>query len=192
MEEYIRQLTHDNKQLQNDWSNIFEKLHKLSISSPEIDQRIFKVKSLDALVDYVLADTEVVVQLKETFLEITIQKFTNDPLPSLDELVRIFCRVLEVPNTNNLLNLTFLEKFYYGFRLGERLSSLPSVDLIDLILICLQKHEYLNENFNGQMQEKWCNFLSRGIFSPLNSDKNKLNYEQTMIKMRSHFQQLYR
>jgi hypothetical protein len=192
MDEYIRQLTHDNQQLANDWPNIFDKLHKLSISIPETNQPIFKVKSLDALVDYVLADTEEVAQIKTSFIEITIKKFTNDPLPSLDELVRIFCRVLEVPNTNNLLNLTFLQKFYYGFRLGEHLSSLPSVDLIDLILICLQKHEYLNENFNGQMQEKWCNFLSRGIFSPLSCDKNKLNYEQTMIKMRSNFQQLYR
>jgi hypothetical protein len=192
MDEYIRQLTHDNQQFGREWPSTFDKLHKLSIDIPEIDQPTFKVKSLEALVDYVLADTEEIAQIKTTFLEITIKKFINDPLPSLDELVRIFCRVLELPNTNHLFNLIFLQKFYSLFRLGEHLSSLPSVDLIDSILICLKKHEFLDQNFDNQMQGKWSHFLSQTIFSSLICDKNKLNDEQTMNKMRSSFQQLYR
>jgi len=192
MDEYIRQLTHDNQQLGKEWPVISEKLQKLSINIPEVDQPNLKVKSLDALVDYVLADHEEVVQIKSTFLEVTMKKLAHDPLPSLDELVRIFCRILEISNTNNLFNLTFLQTFYSQFRLGERLSSLPSVDLIDTILIYLQKHEFLDKNFDDKIREKWSSFLSRAIFSSITSDKNKLNSEQTMIKMKTNFQKLYR
>jgi hypothetical protein len=193
MDEYIRQLTHDNEQLANQWPDVFDKLHKLSIGISESDQPIVKVKALDALADYVLADNEEVAQIKSSFVEITMKKLTVDSLPELNALVRIFRRVLEIPNTNNLLHFTFLQKFYYHFRLGEHLSEMPSVDLIDSILTCLQKHEFFDQNFtNKNMQDNWTDFVSRSLFSSLSCDANKLSYEQTMTNMRSHFQQLYR
>jgi hypothetical protein len=192
MDEYIRQLTHDNQQLNNQWPDVLDRLQKLSINIPEMDQTSFKVKSLDALVDYVLADIEPVEQIKKSFLEITIKKFMNDPLPSLDELVRIFCRVLELPDINKILNFLFLQTFYSSFRLGVRLSSDPSVDLIETIFQYLKKHDFYNRNFQDKMQENWTQFLSRNMFSSLSCDSNKLNNDETMTRMQSQFQQLYR
>lgn len=188
MEEYIRQLPHDNQQLEKQWPEIFDKLQKLS---RDISEDV-KVKSLDALVDYVIADNEEFVQIKATFIEITIKKFIDDPLPSLNELVRIFCRILEISNADNLLQLTFLQQIYRQFRLAERLSKPLSIDLINQILISLQKHEFLNKNFNEKNLKKWSEFISQSMFSMISSDRNKLNYEETMNTMRSDFQQLYR
>jgi hypothetical protein len=192
MDEYLRQLTHDNQQLNNQWPDISDRLRKFSINTPDVDQPIFKVKSLDALVDYVLADTEEVEQIKRSFIDITIKNLTQGPIPSLDELVRIFCRVLEITNTNNLLNYLFLQSLYSQFRLGERLSSGPSVDLIERIFQCLKKQDFYDRNFQDKMQENWKQFFSRNMFSAITSDANKLNYEQTMTRMQGQFQQLYR
>ncbi|CAF4671529.1 unnamed protein product [Rotaria sp. Silwood1] len=192
MEEFIRQLTHDNKQFENQWPDIFNKLNKLLNTNSEIDLMIAKIKSLDALVDYILADTEVILYLKLTFLEIIIKQCIDDPKPSLNELVRIFCRILNILNTNNLFYLTFLQNFYFIFRLGEELTKNLSNDLIDIIFNCLQKHEFLDKNFDSKIHEAWEYFVTRGIFTPITMDKNKLNYEDTMIHMRSSFQQLYR
>ncbi|CAF3723633.1 unnamed protein product [Rotaria sordida] len=192
MDEFIRQLTHDNEQFEKQWPDIYNKLNKLLNVNSEIDLLIVKVKSLDALVDYILADTEKVIQIKLTFLDIVIKQCIDDLRPSLNELVRIFCRILDISNTNNLFYLTFLEKFYYKAQLGEELSKNSSTDLIDSIFNCLQKHEFLDKNLDTKIQETWKHFLSRGVFSPLSSDKNKLNYEDTMTNMRSSFQKLYR
>jgi hypothetical protein len=192
MAEFIRQLPHDNQQLNNQWSGIFDKLHKLLKDIPEKDLPDAKVKLLDALVDYILADTDEVAQIKQTFVEVTIKTIKDDPLPSLTELVRIFCRVLDIPNTNNLLSLTFLKEIHYKFQLGKRLSVGPSVDLIDSIFISLQKHEFLNKDLGKNSQEQWKYFLSRAAFSPLSSDTNKFNEEKTMSQMTRSFQQLYR
>jgi len=192
MDEFIRHLPHDSSQLQSQWPDIFNTLNKLSIDIPKTDQPTFKVKCLDALVDYILADNEEITIIKSTFIETTIKKLTNDPLPSLDEVIPIFCRVLDVPNTTNLLNLTFLQTFYSQYRLGERLSKIPSIDLIDLFLNCLQKHEFSDQDSDKKIQEQWKQFLSRNVFSRLTCDINKINYEQTMTNMRSSFQQLFR
>ncbi|CAF1064963.1 unnamed protein product [Adineta steineri] len=192
MDEFIRQLTHDNTQFDNQWPDTFTKLHKLPDDIPDIDQPTFKVKSLNALVDYVLEDNEAISGTKSIFIDKTIQNLLKDPLPSLDELVQIFCRVLNIPNTNKLLQIKFLQKFYYQYRLGERLSKSPSVELIDSILGCLQKHELLNKESNDKVQDEWKQFLTRSMFSPLDMDTNKINHKETMIIMRSHFQHLYR
>ena len=65
MDAYIRQLPHDNEQLNNQWPNIFDALNRLSNNIPDAEQTSFKVKSLDALLDYVLADTEPFEQIKK-------------------------------------------------------------------------------------------------------------------------------
>ena len=102
-----------------------------------------------------------------------MKKFIDDPLPPLEDLVRIFCRVLELKDINNQLNFTFLRTFYYTFRIGGRLASGPSVNLIETVFQCLMKHEFNDQDFHGKMQESWCDFLSRGMFSPLTCDQNK-------------------
>jgi hypothetical protein len=188
MDEFIRQLTHDKEQLNNQWPEIFKTINTLSSGISEND----KVKALDALVDYVLTEAGEVAQIKTSFIEKIIKELMDAPLPSLAELVRIFCRVLEISNTNNSINLIFLKTFYYQFRLAKVLSVDPSVDLIDSIFICLQKHEFSDKTLDKNMKEDWKHFLSRGMFSPLSMDTNKFNNEQTMPKMTRSFQQLFR
>lgn len=192
MEEYLRQLTHDNEQLATSWPKVFEQLHKLSIDIPDDEQLSFKVNTLNALVDYVLVDNEPLVNHKVTFLESVLQKVSDKPLIPLEELVRILCRVLDVDDVNDEYNVVFLRRFYFQLALGERLSELPSVNLIESILTSLQKHSFLNGNFKDQMQEKWKELLSRGLFSPITSDRNKLNSDQTITHMRSQFQHFYK
>ncbi|CAF3691039.1 unnamed protein product [Rotaria socialis] len=192
MEELIRQLTHDNQQFEEQWPTLHTQLHELSVDRSEIDSVIVKVKSLDALVDYILADTEKFLHVKLVLAENVIKHVIENPTPPFDELTRIFCRVLDVSNTNNLFNLSFLEKFLYVTRIGEELSKIPSVNLIDSIFNHLEKHEFSNQNFDDKMKQSWRQFLSEGLLSPLSMDVNKLNSEATMNNMRSSFQRLYR
>jgi hypothetical protein len=192
MDELIRQLTHDNKQLRDQWAVIFEKCHQLSIDIPEADQPAFKIKCLNALTDYILADCEEVVQIKEIFLNSTMSKLVNGALPPLDELVSIFCRVLDIPDTNRLLNYQLMRSIYDQYKLGERLCNQDCVALIDRILLCLQKHAFSNEHMESKMQEHWQDFVSRDIFTSVDYHLNKLNKEQIMLRMRRSFQQLYR
>ena len=190
MEEYLRQLTHDNEPFEQSWPTIFDRLHRLSNDISDDDVMSFKANTLNALVDYVLTDHEPVITLKVTFLETVMSKVSTDPRPPLDELVRIFCRVLEVEDVNDQYHVIFLGKFYYQFSLGERLSALPSVNLIESILTCLQKHRFRNEDFKDSMQDKWKELLSRGLFSPI-STRNKFNNDETVTHMRNQFQQFY-
>ncbi|CAM4771267.1 unnamed protein product [Rotaria magnacalcarata] len=192
MEELIQQLTHNNQQFEEQWPTLHTQLHKLSIDSSEVDSVIVKVKSLDALVDYILADTEEFLYVKLVMTEKVITYAIEDPIPPFDELTRIFCRVLNVSNTNNLFNLSFLEKFFYVTRIGEELSKISSAILIDSMFNHLEKHEFLNKNLDDKMKQSWQQFLSRGLFSSLSMDTNKLNSEATMNNMRSSFQRLYR
>lgn len=191
MEEYLRQLTHDNELFEKSWPSTFNQLSQLSQNVSDVDEVSFKVNALNGLVDYLLADHEPMAISKVTFIEVMMNKVLGDPQPSLDELVSIFCRVLEVDDVNDEYNVIFLRKFFYHFSFGERLSALPSVNLIESIFTCLLKHPYRNEDFKDNMQEKWEELLARGLFSPISS-RNKLNNDQTIIHMQSQFQQFYR
>ena len=190
MEEYLRQLTHDNELFEKSWPSIFDRVNQLSTGIADVDQMAFKVNTLNALVDYVLADHEPVIPFKITLLEMTMKKALDEPLPSLDELVRVFCRVLEVDDVNDEYNVLFLRKFYYQFSLGECLSALPSVNLIESIMACVQKHAFRKEDFKDAMQEKWKELLSRDLFSPITT-RNKFNNDETISKMRNQFQHFY-
>ena len=192
MEEYLRQLTHDNELFETSWPKVFGELHKLCIDIPDDEQLSFKVNTLNALVDYILVDNEPLITVKVTFFEKVFKEVLDEPLVPLEELVGIFCRVLEVDDVNDEYNVVFLRRFFAQFALGKRLSELPSVNLIESILISLQKHPFLNGHFKDQMHEKWKEFLSRGLFSPITSDRNKLNSDQTITHMRSQFQHFYK
>lgn len=192
MEDYLRQLTHENELFQTSWPEIFRQLHQLSVDIPDAEQLAFKVNTLNALVDYILADKEPVTNLKATFIETLLQKVSTEPLVPLEDLVRIFGRVLEVKDINDEYNVVFLRKFLYQFALGARLLELPSVNLIESILIYLQKHSFLDGDFKDKMQDKWKELLTRGIFSPITSDRNRLNNDQAITHMRSQFQHFYK
>lgn len=192
MDEFIRQVPHDNTQLEDQWPSIFDKLHKLSIGTPETDQPTFKARCLNALADYVLADADVEAQIKLSFVEATVGKLPGEPLPSLDDLVNVFCRLLDASPMNKMLNLKLIQKIYYQFRLGECLCKQGCVDSIDRIVCCLQQYAFSDEEMNAKLQEQWKNFLTRSAFSPLSSDTNKLNHTETMLLMRRTFQQFYR
>lgn len=192
MEDYLRQLTHENELFQTSWPEIFRQLHQLSVDIPDAEQLSFKVNTLNALVDYILVDKEPVTNLKATFIETLLQKVSTEPLVPLEDLVRIFGRVLEVKDINDEYNVVFLRKFLYQFALGARLLELPSVNLIESILIYLQKHSFLDGDFKDKMQDKWKELLTRGIFSPITSDRNRLNNDQAITHMRSQFQHFYK
>ena len=124
---------------------------------------------MDALVDCILAYSEETIEIKLVFTKTTVERLTNDPKPPLAELVRIFCRVLHVSRINNLLNLTLLEVVYVQFQPCKDLSVVSTIDLFHSTFNSLYKHELSNKNFNATMQEKWTHFLSRNVFSRINS-----------------------
>ena len=195
MDEYVRQLTHDNEQFDRQWSETFDRLHKLSLDIKHVDKAVWKASVLDALVDYIFVESELPSnpsQVKFSFVKVIIEKFVEDPIPSLADLVRIFRRVLVADNVFDLWHLAFLQAFYRQFRLGEHLSSTLSVDLIESILLSLEKHSFSNEEADEEIQEQWKDFFSSYMFPQLSYIKNKLNDEQTMVIMRPAFQQFFR
>ncbi|CAF3075045.1 unnamed protein product [Rotaria sp. Silwood2] len=197
MDEFIRQVTHDNELFEKQWPNIYDRLRKMfnEYEEKHTDISNFKIKVLDALVDYALAeltnDSEP-LYVKVVFIEHTVKLLVNDPLPSLTDLVRILRRILDTNNIFHKWHLACIKTFYYEFQFGKRLSSTKSIELIELIFQSFQKHSFLNEQVDKQTQEQWQNFLSRQMFSSLSMDNNVLNREETMLAMRSAYQQLFR
>jgi hypothetical protein len=154
-----------------------------------------KVKTLDAVVDYVLAEPITSIKpsyAKQALVEKIVKACADDPLPSLAEIVRIVRRVFDLPDIFNEWHLVCIEAFHYKFQLYERLSSTKSVDLIESFFQNLQKHSFLNGQVDKDIQEKWEQYLSRRLFSPLTMDTNKLNYEELVFVMRPAFQQIFR
>ncbi|CAF3609971.1 unnamed protein product, partial [Rotaria sp. Silwood2] len=120
-----------------------------------------------------------------------VYQFLDDPLPSLTDIARCFRRILDMNNIFNEWYLSCIEAFHYECQLFERLSSTKSIDSIESILQSLQKHPFVNDETNKDMEEKWQEYLSRRLFSPLTMDTNVLNGEETMFTMRSTFQQFF-
>ena len=193
MDDYIRQLPHDNQQLDARWPDIFNELHKLSRDISDEDQLTFSGKVLDALVDYAQADTGEFDTTKGVLINITLEKLTTQFSTPLEELVRIFCRVLNIHRITQVLHVTLLESIYNRFELGKKLSFPPSTDLIQTIFSALQQHSFLDSDCaDEKIRDRWKQFLGRRLLSPIGSDQNKINYSETMQQMRSSFQQLYR
>ena len=59
-DEYIRKLTHDDEQFDRQWSTIFSRINNLFIECEEknIDIPSYKVKILNALVNYVVVEAK--------------------------------------------------------------------------------------------------------------------------------------
>ncbi|CAF4634898.1 unnamed protein product [Rotaria sp. Silwood1] len=197
MDKFIRQLTHDNRAFQDQWPNTFDKIHELIDNCEQKNTNIlvFKIKALDAIVDYILAEpitSEEPVYVKIALIKLILKFIINDPLPSLTDIARHFQRILDVNNIFNEWYLSCIEAFHYECQLFQGLSSTKSIDSIGSIFQSLQKHPFLNDQTNKDMEEKWQEYLSRRLFSPLTMDTNVLNREETMVAMRSTFQQFFR
>lgn len=192
MDEFIRQLPHDNMQLCSQWPEIYDRLFKLANQIPESDSSSFKIKCLSALVDYVIDDQEEYVENKAILIQKVLENLFESPLPSLEEITRLFCHLLDVSNKNRMINLALIQRIHYHYRLCERLRENKSVDLIETILLSLQKFDFADEDFDSKMQEQWDTLLSRGVFSVISCDNNKLTELELMSSMRSAYQDFYR
>ena len=197
MDKFIQELTHDNDLFEKQWPKTFDQLRQLldDCNKNKIDIPDFKVKALNALVDYVLAEAAAShqpVKFKLALVDVVTRICAEDPLPPFSDLVHIFLRVLDEADIFDMWHINCIEAFYCKFSLGKRLSSGPSVDLIESIFKSLEKHSFLNEKSNPEVQKKWQAFVSKQMFSTYTTDSNRLNIEQTMLVMRPDFQQLYR
>ncbi|CAF0879631.1 unnamed protein product [Adineta ricciae] len=192
MDEFIRQLPHDNAQLNTQWPDIFDRLFKLANQIPESDLSSFKIKCLSALLNYVVEDQEEYVTDKATLIHTVLENLFQHPLPPLEEITRMFCHLLDISNKNRMINLALIQKIYSGYRLGERLRQKESVDLIEKILFSLEKFDFADEGFNLKVQGQWDDLLSKGVFSAIVCDNNKLTELELMTNMRSAYQHFYR
>ncbi|CAF3843939.1 unnamed protein product [Rotaria sordida] len=197
MDKFIRQLTHDDTTFQGQWPNIVDKLHELINNCEQKNTNILvvKIKTLDAIVVYILAESitsQTPVYAKIALIKLILEFIINDPLPSLTDIVRHFRRILDVNNIFNEWYLSCIEAFHYECQLFQRLLSTKSIDSIESIFQSLQKHPFLNDQTNKDIEEKWQQYLSRRLFSPLSMDTNVLNCEEIMFAMRSTFQQFFR
>ena len=192
MDEFIRQLPHDDIQLNASWPKLSDAFYKLYIDVPQTEKADVNIRVLDAFADYVLAESGELTNMKSSLVEFIVERLSEVASTSLPDLTRIFCRVLDASEIKDELNLKLLEKIFFRFQLGERLSTTSSTDSIASILTSLQKHSYLNTNVSSTILDRWKTFLSRYLLSLSDTDKNKINHLPTMIKMRGHFQELFR
>ena len=201
MDKFFHELTHNNDLFEKQWPQLSDRLRQLFDDSSsngnrnQIDIIAFKVNVLNALVAYVLAEpvaSDQPVRRKFTLVDEIAKRCASDPLPSFPDLVHIFQRLLDAADIFDMWHLACIEAFYCEFRLGECLSSGPSIDLIESIFKSLQKHSFSNDKSNPEVRKKWQEFLSNRMFSTYTTDSNRLNVEPTMFVMQSAFQQLYR
>jgi len=192
MDEYIRQISHNEQKLDNSWSQIYDDLNRQWGRTSDNQQLSVKVKCLDALVDYILVDNQPQAQIKTILIEHVLRILSDESKPDLNILMRTFFRIFDVLNVNNLLHFTFIKKFYFNFRLGEQLSSIPSIDLIDKLLKSFENYQFLTKDFETNNETEWNDFIAGCIFSPLSSDRNKLTHENVMTQMQSQYQRFYR
>lgn len=197
MDKFFQQLTHNNNLFEKQWPQVSDRLRQLFDDSKrnEIDILVFKVNALNALVDYVLTEpvaSDQPIRHKFTLVDEVTRGCDGDPPPSLPDLIHTFQRLLDATDIFDTWHLACIEAFYSKFRLGERLLAEPSIDLIESIFKGLQKHSFSNDQSNPEARKKWQEFLSNQMFSTYTTNSNRLNVEQTMLFMRSAFQQLYR
>ena len=159
-DDFIRRLTHDDNEFEEQWSHTFEQLRRLFDQYDEDDPELAKVKirALDALVDYVQAEANPSVkpiQVKFIFVTAVAKHCAQDPMPSLAEVVRVTCRILDSDAIYNAWHLGALEALHFAFGLCEQLTTAKSYDLIESFLRSLLKHAFLNDQadtkYRGQL-----------------------------------------
>ena len=197
-EEFLRELTHDDQIFEDQWSKTCDNLHKLSqhFEEENVDVPKAKVKVLDALIDFILAepiDGEKPIQTKFIFVELIVKDCSRDEIPSVDELVRLVRRIIDQKTIFNRWFLHLIEQFHFKFRLCEKLRTSQKFDLIQLYLESYLKHDFVDEEAkDNDVVEHWKQYFYQRIFSPLSCDSNKLNDEETVAAIRPTFQRIFR
>ena len=196
-EDFIRQLTHDNAQFEEQWSAICSTMHRLPnyFEENQADAETSKVKVLDALVDFILAEPiaqQKPSSTKSIFVELLMKACADDPQPPLAELVRLVRRIIDQENIFNQWYWNSIEQFHFKFRFCEALRSAQSFDLIQLYLESYLKHSFFDDQASREVIAHWKQYFSRHLFSPLSCDSNKLNDEETMQALRTTLQQVFR
>ncbi|CAF0844664.1 unnamed protein product [Rotaria sordida] len=186
MDEIIKQLTHDNNLLEQQWSDIFSRIEEASIPN---DSKLI----LNALVDYLLTEPidSLPCLLKYLLITMVIEQLIKKEVSiEINDLINVFIRILDSSRVDRLY-LKFLETIYKNFEIGERLCSTPiKTDLIEKILQSLQKKTFV---FNSNEDtEKWETFLTQTIFSNSTNDMNILNKQDIIEEMKANFQQFYK
>jgi hypothetical protein len=187
MDEFIRQLTHDNKLFQNEWNNINKCLQETSIS---VDGKSI----LNILADYVIDEPNDILPCPMKFfcVQNIIKRIVKENLfIPIDEIVRVFTRVLDEYVTG-CWHLNFIETIYNEFNLAYSLCSIPpQMSLIELIFKSLQKKIFVNQIKNDD--QEWEFFLVNNVFyNDSSSNLSRLNNKEIMKVMRRPYQQLYR
>jgi len=187
MDEFIRQLTHNNNEFQNQWNNINKQSQEISIS---VDGK----KILNVLADYVIDEPQdqLPCSAKFVFVKNIIKRIIKENLSiSIDDIVQVFTRVLD-EYTNGCWHLNFIESIYTEFNLGKCLCSQPiQTHLIEQIFLSLEKKLFVNQIKDDD--KKWEFFLVNNVFYN-NSTISliTLNNKEAMKVMRKSYQELYR
>ena len=197
VEEFLRQVTHNKEQFETEWSHISERLSDLFDAWDEnaVDISMLKVKGMNAIVDYVLAESSVSVtpiNEKVNFVEFVIEQCAKDPLPSPKEIVGIVQRILDSGSIFNLWYLNAVEAFHSKCQFCQHLISTKSYDLIESFLQSFLKHEFLDDQADEETKGRWEHYLSRELFSPFSSGSDYLNGETIMNARRTIFQKIFR
>ncbi len=187
MDEFIRQLTHDNKLFQNQWNDINKRFQETSTS-------VGGKSILNALADYVIDEPHELLPcpIKFVCVQNIIKRIVKENLSiPIDEIVRVFTRVLDEYVTG-CWHLNFIETIYTEFNLGKCLCSDPiEIHLIEQIFKSLEKKTFINEIKDHD--NRWKCFLINNLFYQNSTISfTTLNNIETMKIMRKSYQELYR
>lgn len=189
MEDFIRNITHDEHKFNDDWPENRTKLWKF-VQEKNIDTPL---NVYQAFIDYVDEDQGTFHTLKlvfiEQFAELLCQEY---PLP-LDEAFPIFMRLFNFKDINHWPNLTLLESFNHHLQIGNRIAAERSKTYLDKIVEVLIQHPFINETLlNVQLIERWTNLLCRGLLVKMIPHKNDSSYQESLDFARGPFQKLFR
>jgi hypothetical protein len=192
MDKFIRQLTHDDTELEQQWSQHFNRLYQESINIPSDERSMYNIRVIEALIEYIQADREEHHENKCQYIRLIIEQSLEPLEVSLVDLIRLFCHAFNLSSITNPLNLILLETFYSKFRLGEQLSKHTSTNLIVNLFQSFQQQTFDDEHCPTNLKYRWTQLMARTIFSQIDTDKNKLNHSSIMQENRAGFQQFYR
>lgn len=185
MDDLIRQLTHDEQQLEEQWPDVYSALHEATIPD---DAKLV----LNALLDYVLAEPSNASpsMIKETLVTLVIDLLHRSSAPmSTNDLVDVFTRAIDA-SRDDLWSLHFAKALYDKLRIGKQLSE-PSVktELVEQILQSVQKRTLI---FDAKRElNAWQSFLTGSVFSAASTDATNINQPVIIEEMKGTFQQFY-
>lgn len=188
MDEFIRQLPHENQLFQDQWPKNLTKLHKFSLE----DKKHCNIKVLKAIFQYVHEEKVEFHMIKGIFVRTTIEHLAEKETTDLESLVEIFARGFAELNCYHELTLIFIESIYGQFQIGARIASQNEKTLVEKIFTSLKRQNFHRDQFQKNLEEQWKHFLTRRLFSPITSDKNRLDSPEVMNMSTTSFQHLFK